>query len=259
MRLIIASFPRSGNHLVRGVVEFGFGRPTEGAPGRKGGDPPIADRGPNRSAQVIEISDRDPIGFKAHSLLHVGAHRLRFPDATGLVLVLRDPADAIASQLMRAFTWLPWLTDRRLRIEAEAAANGYLSLACLYRSWDPSRRWLVRFEELVGAGDSLGRANALLDAVGARRRLDAQRWEALKQVTRESQRALGRIASRRKERVRAAIGSGAVREVLEAGAALTCMEESPTSRHGSREIPRHASPATEPARPGSRPIGVGAP
>ncbi len=61
----IVSYPRSGNHIVRALLEYASGRPTMGCPGTRH-DPPISDRQPNRKKGLIRITNSEPIGWKAH-------------------------------------------------------------------------------------------------------------------------------------------------------------------------------------------------
>ena len=207
MKFIVASYPRSGNHLVRGILEFGFRRPTLGPPALLMRDGPIADRPPNQAKRVIAIEDREPIGLKAHYLHHVLAHQRRFPDATGVLLVSRNPGDAITSQLLRRFSRSPWLTERRLRLGVERNVSDYLGLLFLHQAWPADRRWHLEFERLVDRDGSLGYVNAFLARIGAPHRLDAAQWAGLQQVTKESQSSLGSLGARRKPRVRAAVES----------------------------------------------------
>lgn len=205
MKFIVASYPRSGNHLVRGILEFGFRRPTLGPPALLMRDGPIADRPPNAARHVIAIEDREPIGLKAHYLHHVLAHQRKFPDATGVLLVTRNPAEAITSQLLRRFSRSPWLTERRLRLGVERNVSDYLGLLFLHQAWAADRRWHLEFGRLVDPAGSLDYVNAFLGRIGAPHRLDAGQWAGLQQVTKESQSSLGSLGARRKPRVRAAV------------------------------------------------------
>jgi hypothetical protein len=205
VKFIVASYPRSGNHLVRGILEFGFRRPTLGLPAFLLRDGPIANRPPNAAKRVIAIDDREPIGLKAHWLHHVLAHEQQFPDATGVLLVTRNPADAITSQLLRRFSRVPWLTERRLRLGVERNVSDYLGLLYLHQAWRADRRWHLEFDRLVDPAGSLDYVNAFLADVGAPHRLDATQWAGLQQVTKESQTSLGSLGASRKPRVRAAV------------------------------------------------------
>ena len=203
MRFLVASYPRSGNHLVRGLVEFGFRRPTLGLQAHNDG--PISDGAPNRARRVIAIENRDPIGLKVHFLHQLLARKRDFPDAVGMILVTRDPREAITSQLLRHFRRSPWISGRGLRIEIERSISDYLGLLYAYRAWTASCRWHLEFDRLVGEDGSLEYGNQFLERVGAPHRLDAAQWQGLRQVTRESQISLGQIGRHRKPRVRAAV------------------------------------------------------
>lgn len=206
MRYLIASFPRSGNHLVRGILEWAFRRPTRGAPGSRR-DPAIGDRTPNAEWRAIGFESLDPVGVKLHYLHQSMMIGRECPSAGNLLLITRDPADAISSQLLRDFAYLPWLSGRRLRRSVERAVSDYLALVWLYRGWPAGRRELLEFSRLVDPEGSLDYVNRFLERQGAPLRLDAASWADLKRVTRESQRSLGRRGFRRKPRIRDAVES----------------------------------------------------
>lgn len=186
---------------MRGLVEFGFRRPTLGL--SPGIDDTIADLPPNRVKQVIAIEDRDPIGLKVHVLHQLHTWRKAFPGATGLILITRDPRDAITSQVLRRFQRRLWLGERSLRVEVQRGVSDYIALLNTFAAWQPAMRWHLEFERLVAKSGSLDYANAFLERVGAPHRLDASQWQELLQVTKESQISLGTIGRRRKPRVRA--------------------------------------------------------
>jgi hypothetical protein len=217
MKFLIASYPRSGNHLVRGLIEFGFRRPTLGARDFPR-DLPIVDRPPNLERRMIAVEDRDPIGLKTHCLHRMLVHQQRFPDADTLLLITRRPCDAISSQLTRELRSTLWLTERRLRSAIGRGINDYLALMYAYRGWPPERRIHVEFERLVDQASSFDYVTAFLTRVGAPHLPTEAQWADLQQLTKDSQFSLGSRGNRRRLRLRAAVDAqlshAYVREML---------------------------------------------
>jgi len=88
--LVIASYPRSGNHLVRYLVEYLTGRPTLGCRDNPD-DIPIYQQGSPALAHV----GGPAIAEKVHYL-----HELnRVEVVTGAILVCRDPTEALLSHV----------------------------------------------------------------------------------------------------------------------------------------------------------------
>jgi hypothetical protein len=202
VKFVIASYPRSGNHLVRGIMEFGFRQPTLGPPTRLMRDPPIADRPPNAAMRLISIEDREPIGLKAHRLHTVLEYERAYTDDLHMLLVTRNPADAITSQLLRHFAHSLWLSERKLRAAVERDIGNYLALLWVYRGWKEDRCNHLEFERLLDPNTSLDYVNAFLTRVNAPYRLSAAEWKDLQQLTKGSQRSAGKKSLKRKQRIR---------------------------------------------------------
>lgn len=185
----IVSYPRSGNHLVRSILEANSQRPTEGCLG-VASDPPIYTRTPNRRDGLIQIRDSRPIGFKAHYLREVFA-RSRCPGGpNGLIFIHRNPVDAIGSQLLRSGLMgrdVLSLRSRKRRKFLEAAIENYLSLIYLYRSWDMGPRLLIHFEHLVQTGTREGEIDRLLAATNVLRRFGSEDTDRLYALADDSQ------------------------------------------------------------------------
>ena len=90
----ILSYPRSGNHLVRALVEFSSGRPTLGAI-ESSKDIPIYLRSENKKLKLIDISNLDPIGYKSHWLNQARLVEKSVSDSLGLIFIQRKMQDAI--------------------------------------------------------------------------------------------------------------------------------------------------------------------
>lgn len=111
---LIASYPRSGNHLVRFLVEYLTGRPTLGSRGNPA-DLPIHRNGFTDPALLQHVGG-EPIARKVHDepeaarLAQMGASR-------GSILILRNPTEALLSHVgpeLRAphWLWYPWFLHR---------------------------------------------------------------------------------------------------------------------------------------------------
>lgn len=92
---IVASFPRSGNHLVRFLIEYLTGRPTLGCH-ESPLDIPIYRNGFPDEPSVLSHVCGDPIAHKAHFVKEVGYLVQRYT-IDGLILVRRHPIEAIVS------------------------------------------------------------------------------------------------------------------------------------------------------------------
>ena len=85
----ILSYPRSGNHLVRYMIEFMTKQATLGCRGNEHIDTPIRDRGGVR--YLYDVSNT-PIARKAHSAVEINV-----VNARSIILILRNPVDAVVS------------------------------------------------------------------------------------------------------------------------------------------------------------------
>ena len=156
--IVIASYPRSGNHLVRFLVEFITGRATLGCVGNPR-DRPICSvfTGP----QLEHVDLGEPIGIKAHFPREIRT-LLRGPERPAkLVLILRDPVEAILSHAPRkadetraAYLW---------RLGRQA--RHYRGLVRAFRRW-PGQKLCLRYEALVGEAKGPGEVARLVDFLG---------------------------------------------------------------------------------------------
>jgi len=203
----LASYPRSGNHLVRTLIEFATHRPTLGCPGSDH-DRPIYQRGPNCDAKLIRISEPDPVAFKSHFANQIQRH-----DQHHLIdhflLIVRDPVQAISSHLTRDLAQRLFLSERQIRISVERELNAYLALLYAYRAYPASRRLVVRFEDLTAPADrSLAAARALLQAMALPDDdLTASAWLQIRKIAASSQQSLGHRGEKVRSRLRQAVGA----------------------------------------------------
>ncbi|WP_146345513.1 hypothetical protein [Falsiphaeobacter marinintestinus] len=217
----IASYPRSGNHLVRALVEFASHRPTLGCPGSTR-DTPIHSRDPNAKADVIAISDSKPIACKSHFLEQILRHS-HDAHAGRFLLITRDPVAAISSHLARSVGKKLYVSDRALRILVERELNTYLSLLYAYRSQPEPQRAHIRFEDLIAVGaKSLAASNALLKALDPKTPdLTAPQLDQIRALAKDSQSSLKPRKTAARDRIRpivsARLTEADVRQFLSTG------------------------------------------
>jgi len=106
-KLIVQSFPRSGNHLVRAFIEIATGKPTRGCP-KTPSDAPIILNYLNCDLHyrtMERTSKKHFIGYKSHFQLEYN-HNKRDINRQGFkcltICIFRDPKDAIKSHMCRA-------------------------------------------------------------------------------------------------------------------------------------------------------------
>lgn len=197
----IASYPRSGNHLVRTLIEYAAQRPTLGCPGAAR-DTPIHTRPANQGAGLIKIVSDTPIGLKSHFVGQIQKHGVAH-DPKGFVLITRDPVAAISSQLGREFSKSYLVTSRRMRRAIEQELDVYLALLYAYRAQPKQGRFHARFEELTAAEGSLEAANAVLGAVVPNRAaISGDEWDAIRKIAKSSQVSLSAKEQSRRNEVR---------------------------------------------------------
>ena len=144
--LLIASYPRSGNHLVRFFVEYVTGRATLGCY-KNSSDVPIFQG--SQLAELHHVSSSDPIGQKAHFSKEIDSLK-RLVQLERMLLIQRDPAEAILSHRPRpdGMPMSDYMAQLRLDIEA------YNALCDKFRSW-PHPKHLVNYERLVGINGAM--------------------------------------------------------------------------------------------------------
>ncbi len=202
----LASFPRSGNHVLRAILEYSFGRPTKGCFGSKK-DSPIHERKPNLQARVIAISNSEPIGFKSHALTEIFRVEKSYGELEGFILLIRDPVDAIASHAYRTLKW----ADRFKTIDYDRLVapdiENYLKLLYYFSASQHSKKFIVEFEYMVTSKMRLTYVNGFLDKIGSPRLLQQQELSAILTVSKESQESLGFFDPRMMEGIRSAVAN----------------------------------------------------
>lgn len=146
----LISFPRSGNHLVRGLLEAASGRKTLGCPGAKN-DTPIYKRIDTEQQKILDVDPfKRPVAMKSHFATEIWRHGKKYPGA-GVILITRDPVDAISSHLLRGID-----TEKKLRLrdygrEIEQLQREYLHLLYVYKSYPEEMRYHIKFKDLMGS------------------------------------------------------------------------------------------------------------
>ncbi|MDU8942807.1 hypothetical protein [Ovoidimarina sediminis] len=98
---LLMSYPRSGSHMVRAVLEAASGRPTLGCPGNPA-DTPIRDRFPPSAETPFAREAEAPIAQKIHWVSEELALRRGGVEVERICLVIRDPAKCVVSQMVRS-------------------------------------------------------------------------------------------------------------------------------------------------------------
>lgn len=99
MTNLIMSYPRSGNHLIRAILEAKSGQPTLGCVGNPA-DVPIRDRFANTDVNFTRRSEV-PIGQKLHRIYEKFEIMNAGEQPKKLLLIVRDPSRCIVSQIVR--------------------------------------------------------------------------------------------------------------------------------------------------------------
>ncbi len=151
----LLSFPRSGNHLVRALLEASGARKTLGCPGAKN-DKPIYLRAPNKERKVIRVNGKlPPIALKSHFSTDVWRHEQKYAPG-GIIFIIRNPVDAISSHLLRG-VGDEKETMSMLAKMSEPLFRQYLSAIYAYKSFPKNRRVHLKFEDVVQGGEPAAR------------------------------------------------------------------------------------------------------
>jgi len=187
--VLISSYPRSGNHMLRAVLEYATRRPTLGCP-ETNNDPPIFEREPNRNEKLISIESDLPVGLKMHSLRDFALWERQGPEfVRQMLLITRDPVEAISSHLLRAFRKKWFVSDKSLRRAVAGELSFYLESVVLFRSYDDQNRFRVSFEKLKGP-DNTRYVNEILREIGIDASLSEEELRRVLRLSKDSQKSL---------------------------------------------------------------------
>lgn len=206
LRWHIVSYPRSGNHAARAIIEAITGRPTLGCRGSTV-DTPIYMRGPNKRDGLICITDSTPIGYKAHWNFEIIANERETDAKMGFLLMLRDPIDAIASQSYRVLANKYYLPQRRIEKFVNRQVRDYIALLTYFTGFRGLKA-CIRFESLLGSdpGRRLESANKIATLVGKDSdNISMDKIDLILKLAKESQESLGAYKQRRMDAIRTKI------------------------------------------------------
>lgn len=134
MKYLIASFPRSGNHWVRYIVEYCTRLRTMGEGAKKywqKHDRPIFERIGNKF-----YNGERYIGRKRH--------KIKKPDkGLDMILIVRNYREVLPRHQPKLFTSSPKITPR-----LDEISRYYINLIRYYHNW-PQRKMLVYYEDLI--------------------------------------------------------------------------------------------------------------
>ncbi|MCR9136751.1 MAG: hypothetical protein NXI27_12185 [Alphaproteobacteria bacterium] len=198
----IISYPRSGNHLARAIIEGYSHRPTIGCPESVLRDQPIYLRRPNLQSGAIKVFDHRPIGYKSHFAREFHAHDRALDGRAGLLLITRDPLEAISSHVYRIVSRRRFSLDKTIRRQVSSSIDSYLSLIHIYRSMAHRPRLHMRFETLADPKERVASAQILLRGIGVDAMVSPPDVEAIVSTARESQTSVGRMRVKLRDRIR---------------------------------------------------------
>lgn len=217
MQYHIVSYPRSGNHAVRAILEYCFHRPTLGCHGVIN-DPPIYQRPPNRKAGVISISDKTPIAYKSHFITGTLLVDRAVGPINGLLLVIRDPVTAITSHIGRTLNVTHRFRKSEIRRRVGPQVDAYMALVHYFRSSEARRRIAVEYERLLDPAQRLGYVNGLLARLDCSDRLDDPTLDRVQAISKDSQVSMRRrsvpLAEEIRDHVAAYVTYEEVKELL---------------------------------------------
>ena len=134
----LASYPRSGNHAVRSLIEMAFGRPTLGAGDSEQWrfprwlvDKPIG----LRLDPPIAYVSRSPVAVKRHEFLEVDHWDY-------LIETIRDPRDAITSHTKN-------LAFETFEEKASKEVELWLQHIERFEEWDINKRLSIRYSDVL--------------------------------------------------------------------------------------------------------------
>lgn len=143
----ILSFPRSGNHFVRYIIEYLTGRCTIGATGFTQAperDSPICLRIGPKYLSDVDISN--PIAKKVHF-----SNDIDFNGMTGLVLILRHPMESILSHRFYELKFIQSgkrITSQEFEVLIKDTTK-YLENIEFYEFFNGPKQ-IILYEDLVG-------------------------------------------------------------------------------------------------------------
>jgi len=141
--IIILSFPRSGNHLTRFIIEYITGRPTMGCLGNAS-DVPIHQNTFEETPDILSHVTGEPVGYKSHDLRML-FELIEEKNCSQLLLIERDPVEAIfAHHTAEPRSFLDWQYLRN----TQKSAYRHQQLRWFYETVDMPKAALT-YEKLI--------------------------------------------------------------------------------------------------------------
>ncbi len=207
LRWHIVSYPRSGNHAARAIIEATTGRPTLGCRGSTP-DTPIYLRSPNKRDGLIRIRDKTPIGYKAHWNYEIIANEREIDGQMGFLLMLRDPVDAIASQSYRLLARKKYyLPQKQIAEVVNCQVKDYIALLTYFAAFRGLKA-CIRFECLLSSdpGQRMESVKSITRLVGGYpENMSIDKIDLILKLAKESQESLGAYKQRRMDDIRSNI------------------------------------------------------
>jgi len=184
-------------------------------------DKPIYARDANLTAGLIAVTQTAPIGYKSHFANQIVRHE-REQNINRILLITRNPAEAISSHLARRFSKMIYASSRSIRIAVERELDIYLSLLYAFRSFPVENRCHTRFENLILPERSLSEANKLLRmACSGCAELSMAEWFKVCMTAKNSQVSLklheAKVRNRIVDEVNRQFSTGSVDQYLDSG------------------------------------------
>lgn len=180
------SYPRSGNHLFRGVFEMNTKIPSVGCVGSTNDESIFA-----KNASIYIPKSHDPILFKAHFIREVFYREsLDKNSEWRLIFLFRDPFDAIASHITRSLKWFYTgsIKDQKLKNLLKKNTEIYLNAANFYQT-SKLNKVCINFKEMVS-----GSKITIFDQFNLN--FDDKK---IKQITKNSQKSISKSTTEVKE------------------------------------------------------------
>ncbi|MEP3264751.1 MAG: hypothetical protein ABJN78_03205 [Hyphomicrobiales bacterium] len=171
--IIISSFPRSGNHLTRFLIEYLTGRPTMGCMDNPR-DIPIFRTEFSENPSVLSHVSGPRIGFKSHKVYDNGV-LINLELCERLILIQREPAEAILAHHVRTGK-LGRLLKQKKKIKR--SIKNYFALEKYYEEFSQKKSKIV-YENLISPNksDYLPELQKLADICSPH--VDSQRFSEL--------------------------------------------------------------------------------
>lgn len=188
----LISYPRSGNHAVRAILEFCSGRPTSGCPESEDIDPPIHTK-PANSDGLIQIHSHNTIAYKSHFINQVLYWDRNISKDLKIILITRDPLKSVFSHVYRELRKILFIKSRDVDEAVEMQINNYMALVYLFCASKNRDRFHIKYEDIFSdnSAESLEKINGMLRFVDPDiNQISSDELDSLFKVSKKSQQSL---------------------------------------------------------------------